>query len=179
MHRTRMYSKSISPILIQCSTDEDMEYLGEQIADYCDKGDVLLLTGDLGAGKTTISRGLIRKKLGDNYLRVTSPTYLLDNIYQYDDTKIIHHFDLYRLPSGADVKVLGIPEVYRSSLCLIEWSQRLNSSDRPDNYLGIDIRISPDTSRLVQLTPYGLRWMEKLTKLLDSIKNDESEDEDI
>lgn len=166
---------SASPILVQCLNGEEMEYLGEQIADYCGKGDVLLLTGDLGAGKTTLSRGLVRRKLGDNYVRVTSPTYLLDNMYQYGDSEIIHHFDLYRLPTGCDVKVLEIPQVYSSSLCIVEWPQRLNPKDKPLEYLGIDIRISEDTSRLVQFSPYGNRWTEKLPKLLSSIMSDEEE----
>ena len=150
-----------------------MEYLGEKIADFCGKGDVLLLNGDLGAGKTTISRGLIRRKLLDNNLRVTSPTYLLDNVYQYGDNgEIIHHFDLYRLPSGCDVKVLDIPQVYQSSLCLVEWSQRLDPKDKPTDHLDIDIRIAPDTSRLVQFTPHGRLWMDKFPKLLNSIINE-------
>ena len=61
---------------------------------------------DLGVGKTSLSRGIIRRKMGDMQMRVTSPSYLLDNVYDYFDTeedetrKKIHHMDLYRLPTG-------------------------------------------------------------------------------
>ena len=59
----------------------------------------------MGAGKTSLSRAIIRQKFNDMEMRVTSPSYLLDNSYDYIDAnentyKKIHHFDLYRLPTG-------------------------------------------------------------------------------
>ena len=92
---------------VKCETTEDIEELGICLADYLDIQDVILLSGDLGAGKTTFARGIIRCKFGDNNMVVTSPSYLLDNVYQYDEDKYIHHMDLYRLPTGCDLSILG------------------------------------------------------------------------
>lgn len=85
--------------------------LGWQMGERLTIGDVLLLQGDLGAGKTCFSRGVIRRKLNDPNLRVTSPSYLLDNSYDYfddndgegDERRCIHHMDLFRLPTGQSV----------------------------------------------------------------------------
>lgn len=160
-------------IRIQCQTEEELEDVGMCLADVSDIGDILLLTGHLGAGKTTLSRGFIRAKLNDPYLRVTSPTYLLDNAYQFDSGKIIHHFDLYRLPRGCDTSVLDIPNVFASSICLIEWPQRLAATALPSEYLEVSIMIAEDSihSRIVHLTPVGEKWTSKLSLLMQSLES--------
>jgi tRNA threonylcarbamoyladenosine biosynthesis protein TsaE len=117
-------------------------------------GDVVLLRGDLGAGKTSLVRGLIREKYQDNDMVVTSPSYLLDNTYDFDGDKKIHHMDLYRLPDGCDMTVLGIPGIFSNSLCLIEWPQRMGVDVYPRDYLDVDMTIMDDETRKITLTPY-------------------------
>lgn len=108
-------------------------------------------------------------------MKVTSPTYLLDNIYIYAEGKTIHHFDLYRLPTGCDLNMLGIPSVFDSSLCLIEWPQRL-AEKLPLHYLDINITIDQtDGTRVVKLTPHGEKWMDKIPLLADTLFSDDSE----
>lgn len=88
-------------------TPEDMEDIGGLLSINSTSGDIILLDGDLGAGKTCFSRGFIRGRCGLPNERVTSPTYLLSNTYPVVDdtadaattgvTTLIHHMDLYRL----------------------------------------------------------------------------------
>ena len=85
-------------------------------------GDVILLGGELGAGKTCWARGFIRSMLDDKNLRVTSPTYLLSNTYTcayYDDDDTtsykelsIHHMDLYRLAGSEELQPLDLDHVF-------------------------------------------------------------------
>ena len=137
-----------------CASAADIEVFGQHLGDFLDVGDVVLLHGDLGAGKTTLSRGVIRSKLNDETVRVTSPTYLLDNIYQYDKDKCIHHMDLYRLPNNSDLSILDIPNIFDKSLCIIEWSQRIDRIFYPVNYLDIEISIDCNTEyRTITIIP--------------------------
>ena len=101
---------------VQCDESEDIEELGSRLAEVLSGGDVILLNGDLGAGKTTFSRGIIRRLCGDESLRVTSPSYLLDNAYECSPGSFIHHMDLYRLPTGCDLTMLGIPAIFKGIL---------------------------------------------------------------
>lgn len=90
----------------ECTTSENIEELGKEIAKLLTVGDVILLRGDLGAGKTTFTRGLLRELYEDDSMIVTSPSYLLDNTYEYNGV-LIHHMDLYRLPTASDLSMLG------------------------------------------------------------------------
>ena len=90
----------------ECITSEHIEEFGKEIAKVLEIGDVILLRGDLGAGKTTLTRGLLRELYQDDNMIVTSPSYLLDNTYEYNGV-MIHHMDLYRLPTASDLSMLG------------------------------------------------------------------------
>tara|TARA_B110000090_G_C13116460_1_gene344515 strand:+ start:142 stop:645 length:504 start_codon:yes stop_codon:yes gene_type:complete len=107
----------------------------------------------LHAGKTTLSRGFIREKFEENTMVITSPSYLLDNTYEYGEGKTIHHMDLYRLPTGCDMSMLGIPSIFSNSLCLIEWPQRMGSESMPDEYLDVEMLIAEDEVRNIKLMP--------------------------
>ena len=161
------YNGASGPCFKLSLTDADgLEQLGGSLAALLHKGDTIFLHGDLGAGKTTLSRGFVRAKMGDEDMPVTSPSYLLDNTYAYytgveadtSDITTIHHMDLYRLPDKAfDGAMLGIPGIFDTSLCLIEWPERLKSRDKPQRWLDCEIRIDEDDneSRHVVLRPMG------------------------
>jgi hypothetical protein len=71
---------------------------------------------------------------------VTSPSYLLDNTYKYGENDYIHHMDLYRLPVGyPDMGILGIPAIFQSAVCIIEWPDRLTDKNIPPSYLEVSI----------------------------------------
>ncbi|WP_378946349.1 tRNA (adenosine(37)-N6)-threonylcarbamoyltransferase complex ATPase subunit type 1 TsaE [Mesorhizobium sp. ANAO-SY3R2] len=96
--------------------------LGEDLALALRAGDVLLLDGDLGAGKTTLARGLIRTLASDPAYEVPSPTFTL--VQSYDTPLPVHHFDLYRLSSPEELEELGFDEAVASGTALVEWPER-------------------------------------------------------
>jgi len=100
--------------------------LGEDIAMALRAGDVLALSGDLGAGKTTLARGLIRAMAGDAGLDVPSPTFTL--VQSYGTRVPLHHFDLYRIAQAGELDELGLDEMLLDGAALIEWPDRAGGS---------------------------------------------------
>lgn len=96
--------------------------LGEDLAQALKPGDVLALQGDLGAGKTTLARSLIRALADDPELDVPSPTFTLVQVYE--GRLPIHHFDLYRTSSPDELQELGLDEALEGGAALIEWPER-------------------------------------------------------
>ena len=99
-----------------------MEQLGEQLAQYLRAPAVICLEGDLGAGKTTLVRSILRAKGWGS--TVKSPTYTLVETYAIDCIDY-HHFDLYRLSDPEELEFLGIRDYFSgSSVSFIEWPER-------------------------------------------------------
>ena len=93
-----------------------------RLAPFLIVGDCLLLDGDLGMGKSTFARALIRARIGDPALEVPSPTFTLVQVY--DGEPPIWHFDLYRLSDPDELIELGIDEALEEGISLIEWPDR-------------------------------------------------------
>ncbi len=112
-------------ILHQHTTDPAMmENIGGQLFKACaqENGCIIYLTGELGAGKTTLVRGFLRA--GGYTGAVKSPTYTLVEPYEIQNKKIFH-FDLYRLQDPQELEYLGIRDYLQdNSFCLVEWPQR-------------------------------------------------------
>lgn len=102
---------------------EETAALAVRFSTLLKSGDVVLLKGDLGAGKSTFARALIQGLCGEN-TEVPSPTFTLVQTYE---TKAfpIWHFDLYRLKDPAEIYELGIEEAMHHGVSLIEWPERL------------------------------------------------------
>jgi N-acetylmuramate 1-kinase len=98
------------------------ERLGEDLARALKKGDVLTLYGDVGAGKSTLARGLIRALAHDADLDVPSPTFTL--VQSYELRIPVSHFDLYRLNDLTDLDELGLDEAAAQGIALVEWPER-------------------------------------------------------
>ena len=105
-------------------------------------GDIVLLFGDLGAGKTTLTQGICQGLGLEKGEYIRSPTFTLVNLYQ--GRIPINHIDLYRLESFAEIEALGLEEyLFSNSVSLIEWSEKLRQESDPtgDLELGIEERI--------------------------------------
>ena len=117
-------------------------------------GDVVALHGDLGAGKTTFARALIRSLLGDQDAEVPSPTFSLCQTYQASRMAIAH-FDLYRLSTAEEAEEIGFEEALARGLTLIEWPERLGDL-LPEARIDIHLEGAerPDIRRLA-ITGHG------------------------
>ncbi|GLS29777.1 hypothetical protein SAMN04488498_11043 [Mesorhizobium albiziae] len=113
--------------VLECSLANDRAtvLLGQDIAAALRNGDVLALRGDLGAGKTTLARGLIRALAADPDLEVPSPTYTL--VQSYETRLAVQHFDLYRLSSVDELDELGFDEAGKNGVAIIEWPEKAGS----------------------------------------------------
>lgn len=135
------------------------EALGKLLGRHAADGDIFCLTGDLGAGKTLLSRG-VAEALGVSSEDVTSPTFAIMNVYQGTELEV-RHFDLYRLNRPEELEDIGFDEyVGGDGVTLIEWAE-LFSEQLPEEYLQITLRLDGAGRRAV-LEPKGERYEELL-----------------
>ena len=107
----------------EARTEEEMIDVGRQLARLLPTRASVILTGDLGAGKTTLSKGITAERTGLSTDEISSPTYTL--IHEYGEPPRVYHIDLYRLETDAEVWGLGLDELFdRNALVLIEWGER-------------------------------------------------------
>lgn len=112
----------MTPIDVFLPNADATARLGAAIAPLLRAGDVVCLSGPLGAGKTTLARGLIAAASGER--EAPSPTFALVESYE-GAAGPLWHFDLYRLEKPEDVWELGLEEALGEAICLIEWPERI------------------------------------------------------
>jgi len=124
---------------------EETEQVAERWGQNLVGGDVVLLRGDLGAGKTHFVKGLARALGVDDV--ITSPTFALHNIY-YGRELTLNHFDFYRVESSEEVELLGLNEYFgeKSGVCAIEWSENI-SDLLPKNCIVVTLKKLSDNER--------------------------------
>lgn len=129
---------------LSCIDLAGLERLGRDLAAQARAGDVILLIGDLGAGKTTLARSVIRA-LGVTE-DVPSPTFTLVQTYDGENDTgplPVYHFDLYRLDDAADVQELDLEDALDTGLSLIEWPEVARDL-LPEARLEVHLAAGPD-----------------------------------
>lgn len=153
------------PVVVRVPTAAGMRRLGERLADLLQPGDVVIATGDLGAGKTTLTQG-IGRGLGTAG-RVISPTFVLSRIHPSTTGRPrLVHVDAYRLGGPAELEDLDLDATVADSVTVVEWGRGVAEGLAADR-LEIDIWRSPsrngnsepDSERVVTLRAVGARWV--------------------
>lgn len=129
-----------SQIILGLADDAATRALGRRLSTVLVRGDFVGLSGPLGAGKTTLARGVIEaaQERHGTPDAVTSPTYTLVQIYQAG-ALAFWHFDLYRIEAEEDVRELGLDEALHEGVSLVEWPEKLGAA-LPEDRLEIALR---------------------------------------
>jgi len=140
--------------------------IGRAISKNLQLGDIICLFGQLGSGKTVLTKG-IAAGLGLSKDKIISPTFVL--IREYKAKLPFYHFDLYRLKEPRDILNLGYEEyLYDDGITVIEWADRLKYL-LPREYLKVELFIKSDSQRLIKFTAIGKRHRELLGNLYKGI----------
>ena len=149
-----MTSLGLSPVVCTTSAVSETRRLAAAIAGLVDDGDLLVLVGDLGAGKTAFTQGFAAA-LGVE-APVTSPTFTLAN--RYEGRLVVNHLDVYRLEDLVEARYLAIPELLEQGVTLIEWGEMILPT-LPADRLDVSITFGDgDDDRRIELCAVGDRW---------------------
>ncbi len=137
---------------------EQTRRMGMRLGALLQPGDLVCFSGDLGAGKTTFVQGVAH---GWGSLdAVSSPTFVLANLYRRPDGARLHHLDAYRLQNALEAEDLDLDAMLESGALLVEWAERIKEA-LPADALWINMRWVADEQRGMTFQPYGKRY-EKL-----------------
>jgi tRNA threonylcarbamoyladenosine biosynthesis protein TsaE len=154
---------------ITTQSPEETKALGKQIGQNLILGDVVLLFGNLGVGKTALVQGIaLGLDIDPNYY-VNSPTFTIIN--QYSAKTPIYHIDLYRIESFAEMDNLGLEEIiYGQGITIIEWAEKLfhgSSHEKSlyfplDSHLEISMEMLVENQRLLKIKPLNMKHIDDL-----------------
>ena len=153
--------------MILCATDsvEGTRAVAAAVAALVVEGDLLVLVGDLGAGKTAFAQGFARTLGVDE--PVTSPTFTLAN--RYSGSMTVNHLDAYRVETLSEAEDLAIPELLEDGVTLVEWGDNILPA-LPAGHLAIRITLGEgDDDRVLQLTAAGSAWQSRWRLLAESL----------
>jgi len=134
---------------VSITNEAELLALGASLIPQLSAGQTVCLTGGLGAGKTTLVRGMIQSVLGD--IDVPSPTYTLVQTYDMPDYEL-WHCDMYRLDRPEDGYELGLMDAFEDAVCLVEWPDKLGGLI-PEDAMRIEIAFDGE-GRKVTLTGF-------------------------
>lgn len=115
------------------NSENETKLIGKEFAKNLKRGDVVVLTGDLGSGKTKFTEGILQFFGLEN--EISSPTFTIVNEYVRDDVNI-YHFDVYRLEDEDEFYAIGGEEYFEKGICLIEWGEMIKKA-LPKKYIHI------------------------------------------
>jgi len=124
---------------------KETEKIGEKFAEKLKKGDIIGFSGELGSGKTTFIKGIVKKLCN---IPATSPSFVLIN--EYNGKIPIFHFDLYRLENEKEIETTGWEEYIGKGIILIEWIEKIKKF-LPDNLILVKIEILGNNKRKIKI----------------------------
>ena len=136
-----------------CETPEETFELGEKIGESLRGGEMILLAGGLGAGKTLLTKGILNA-LNYDVDEVTSPSFTLVNLYRTEKFDVFH-IDLWRLDENSDAAfAVGIDEIIEdeTAVVIIEWSEKLTDFSLPERTFRVEINGDGDDPRKINVS---------------------------
>jgi tRNA threonylcarbamoyladenosine biosynthesis protein TsaE len=138
-----------SGLRFESRSDEQTRAFGRHLAALLPERAVVSLIGDLGAGKTTLAKGIVEGRGAARAEDVSSPTFTL--IHEYGNPVSVYHADLYRLDTPEQARRLGLEDIYDAALVLIEWGERFPGL-LPENRVEIRIRQRGENVREIEVS---------------------------
>jgi tRNA threonylcarbamoyladenosine biosynthesis protein TsaE len=153
----------MQPLTFNSQSPDQTQLLGSCLGKLARKADVLLLTGELGTGKTCLVQGIARGLNVEEY--AFSPSFVI--LRQYHGRLPLYHIDLYRLDSLDEIVGLGLEDYfYGDGVCVIEWAEKAQQLLPPDNLLlSMKYVAASPKVRSIRLKPKGERYSQLLKQL--------------
>ena len=152
-------------LLFKSTSREETIQLGKTLGKLLSPGQIIALEGELGAGKTTLVKGIVRGLDVQNEHAVKSPTFAL--MHKYEGRIPVYHFDAYRLEDAQEMLDIGIDEIlYGSGVSIIEWADKVTEC-LPEEYLKITLTAVSHNERVIEIRSYGKVYGD----LLDTLAN--------
>ena len=138
------------------NNEEDTKNFAKKLASHLKAKDIIVLTGNLGSGKTKFTEGILSHFGLEN--EISSPTFTIVNEYIKDEN-YIYHFDVYRLEDSSEFYEIGGEEYFDKGICLIEWGELIEDV-LPDDYLHITFEkdFSDENIRILNIDFKSDRW---------------------
>ena len=143
--------------------DEEMtKHIGEKLGRLLKPNDVIALNGDLGAGKTLLTKAIAASMGIEEH--ITSPTFTI--VQEYEGKLPLYHFDVYRIADEEEMYYIGFDEyLSRDGVCIIEWANLIKGI-LPKERLEIELSYASGSGRNMKITAYGVRYEELAKELM-------------
>ncbi len=154
-------------IKIETKNESETLKFGKKLASLLKRGDTIVLTGDLGSGKTKLTEGILSFFGLEN--EISSPTFTIVNEYKKENINI-YHFDVYRLSDSSEFYAIGGEEYFENGICIIEWGELIEDA-LPSDYIHIvfEKNDSNENIRILNITSHGTKYDNLLNIILEDL----------
>ncbi len=154
-------------IKIETKNESETLKFGKKLASLLKRGDTIILTGDLGSGKTKLTEGILSFFGLEN--EISSPTFTIVNEYKKENINI-YHFDVYRLSDSSEFYAIGGEEYFENGICIIEWGELIEDA-LPSDYIHIvfEKNDSNENIRILNITSHGTKYDNLLNIILEDL----------